>query len=138
MKHLALALCLLMVLSANTCKNSAGGAKGPLDTKWNLLSLAGKAIELPAGSERPWLQLSGDNLQGFGGCNQLMGSYKLEGTNLSFGNVGSTKKYCQEVQALESAVMGMLPQVDSFRLEKDLLKLMGGGKELAALQAAAE
>ncbi|MCU0318685.1 MAG: META domain-containing protein [Flavobacteriales bacterium] len=134
MKHLALAATLLITLSANTCKQG-GDMTNLADKKWVFQSLAGKALDLPAGTEAPWLQLAGDQLQGFGGCNSLMGAVKQEGTALNFSKVGSTKKYCEGVQPTENAIMGMLGRVESFKLEKGLLKLIGGGQELAALKA---
>lgn len=135
MKKLALALSLLMILSANTCKNKAGEMTSLLDKKWVFQSIAGEALKLPAGTEMPWLQLAGDQLQGFGGCNQLMGGYKMEGTALNFSDIGSTKKYCEGIQPTENAITGLLRQVDGYKMEGGLLKLLGAGKELAALKA---
>ncbi|MBK6831652.1 MAG: META domain-containing protein, partial [Flavobacteriales bacterium] len=48
---------------------------------------------------------------------------------------GSTKKYCQDVQPTENAIKQALGQVDAYKMEDGLLKLMGGGKEMAALKA---
>ncbi|HRO99354.1 MAG TPA: META domain-containing protein [Flavobacteriales bacterium] len=135
MKKLALALSLLMILSANTCKNKAGEMTSLLDKKWVFQSIAGEALKLPEGTELPWLQLAGDQLQGFGGCNRLMGGYKMEGTALSFSDIGSTKKYCEGIQPTENAITGLLRQVDGYKMEGGLLKLLGAGKELAALKA---
>jgi heat shock protein HslJ len=135
MKKLALALSLLMILSANTCKNKAGEMTSLLDKKWVFQSIAGDALKLPEGTETPWLQLAGDQLQGFGGCNRLMGGYKMEGTALSFSDIGSTKKYCEGIQPTENAITGLLRQVDGYKMEGGLLKLLGAGKELAALKA---
>jgi heat shock protein HslJ len=64
-----------------------------------------------------------------------MGGYKMEGTALSFSDVGSTKKYCEGVQPTENAITGLLRQVDGYKMEGGLLKLLGAGKELAALKA---
>lgn len=135
MKKLALALSLLMILSANTCKNKAGEMTSLLDKKWVFQSIAGEALKLPEGTELPWLQLAGDQLQGFGGCNRLMGGYKMEGTALNFSDIGSTKKYCEGIQPTENAITGLLRQVDGYKMEGGLLKLLGAGKELAALKA---
>jgi heat shock protein HslJ len=134
MKHLALAATLLMTLSANTC-NKGTEAASLADTKWVFQSLAGKPLELPAGAQAPWLQLSGDRLQGFGGCNSLMGTAKQDGTSLNFSDIGSTKKYCEGIQPTEDAIKGMLGRVEGFSMERGLLKLTGGGQELATLKA---
>jgi heat shock protein HslJ len=81
------------------------------------------------------LQLAGDQLQGFGGCNSLMGAVKQDGTSLSFSNIGSTKKYCEGIQPTENAIKGMLGQVEGFKMDRGLLTLTGGGQELATLKA---
>jgi len=138
MKHAALALLLFVTLSANKCKNDAattGGATSLRDTKWVFESLGGEALKMPDGREQPWLQLAGDQLTGFGGCNKLMGSYKMDGTKLSFSGIGSTKMYCEGIQPTETAITSMLGQVDGYTMDGGLLKLMGGGNELAALKA---
>jgi heat shock protein HslJ len=134
MKNIALALTLLITLSANKCKNGPTEMTSLLDKKWVFQSIAGSALSLPEGTEMPWLQLAGDQLQGFGGCNNLMGGYTMEGTKLSFSDIGSTKKYCEGVQPTENAITGLLRQVDGYKMEGGLLKLLGSGKELAALK----
>jgi len=138
MKHITLAFALLLILSANKCTNTPKDMPSLMDKKWVIQSLAGNALKMPEGVEQPWLQLAGDQLQGFGGCNQLMGQYALEGSALSFPGVGSTKKYCEGIQPTENAITTMLGKVDSFKMDKGLLKLLGAGKELAALKAAEE
>lgn len=138
MKQITFALALLLTLSASKCTNVPESMSALKDTKWNIETLAGEALQLPADVEKPWLKLSGDNLQGFNGCNQLMGQYLLDGKALSFASVGSTKMYCEGLQATENSVMEMLSKVDSFKLDKDVMKLMGAGKELATLKASGE
>lgn len=135
MKNLALALTFFVTLSANKCNDSAGGMTSLLDKKWVFQSLAGQALTMPDGVQQPWLQLAGDQLSGFGGCNRLMGGFKMDGSSLSFPGVGSTKMFCEGVQPTESAIKQMLGQVDSFKMDGGLLKLMGAGNELAALKA---
>lgn len=130
-----IALSLLIALSANKCKNGDGGdgTALPVDRKWTVASLDGAALNLPEGVERPWLKLVGGNIEGFGGCNTLMGGYSLEGAKLNFSDIGSTKMYCEEVQATEGAIIGMLRQVDGYKLKGNTLELLGGGKALAVL-----
>lgn len=132
MNRIAFAL-LLLTLTANKCAQKGPDLAAMKDKKWVVETLNGQRPELPDGTERPWLKLAGDQLQGFGGCNALMGTYALEGSKLSFGSIGSTKKYCEGVQPTENAVKEMLGKVDAYRLEGNQLRLLGGGKELATL-----
>jgi heat shock protein HslJ len=132
MKHIALAAALFLTLSANTCTKKEAAMASIRDTKWVLQTLGGEAVKVTG--EQPWLQLEGDRLKGFGGCNSLMGQVKTEGEALSFSSVGSTKMYCEGVQPVEEKIKGMLGQVDGYKMDGGTLKLMGGGKELATLK----
>lgn len=129
-----LSLALGLILSANKCADN--GAMNPanvLDQKWMLRSLAGQAIQLPEGAQTPWLQLAADkSLSGFGGCNNLMGKYTLDGATIGFPGVASTKKFCESTQQLEDGYLGALRDANSFKLDKGLLKLMQGDTELAS------
>jgi len=138
MKQFALAISLLIVLSANKCNNTAGGTGSLMDKKWIIQTIAGESLGLPVSMEQPWLQLTGDDLQGFGGCNQIMGQYLLKESSLNFMGVGSTKMYCEGIQPTETAIMEMLTKVESYKMDKNGLRLLGGGQELATLKAAEE
>ncbi|MBL8003136.1 MAG: META domain-containing protein [Flavobacteriales bacterium] len=127
-----LALALGLVLSANKCADK-GMPANIFDTKWMLQSLAGQAIQMPAGAEMPWLKLAADkSLSGFGGCNNLMGQFSLDGSSIGFPGVGSTKKFCEGTQKVEDSFLGALREAKSFKVEDGLMKLMNGDKELAA------
>ena len=126
------ALALGLMLSAGKCADK-GAPANILDTKWMLQSIAGQAIQMPAGTEMPWLKVGADkSLSGFGGCNNLMGQVALDGANIGFPGVASTKKYCEATQKTEDAFMGVLRETKNFKLQDGLLKLMNGDKELAS------
>lgn len=136
MKRISIAFALFAVLSAHTCKDSAGNSMTDLlDKKWIFGTVNGEKIVMPDGVDAPWVQLAGDQLSGFGGCNNLMGSYKLGDGTIAFPGVGSTKKYCEGVQPTENAIKQALGATDAYKLEGGVLKLMGGGKEVATLTA---
>lgn len=131
----ALPLVLLMTLSANTCSNKdSNSSTAMVGSKWVLERLGGQVVTMPDGIEQPWLKVDGGQLQGFGGCNSLFGQVELSGSSLKFPGVASTKKYCESVQDTETAFTRMLGEVDSYKLDKGRLKLMGAGKELAELK----
>ncbi len=104
--------------------------------KWYILTMNEAPLALPEGAERPWLEMQGGQLQGFGGCNNLMGSYVLQNDRLSFTEVGSTKKYCPDLQATERSILDMLAQVNSFQMAGDSLQFLQGMQILASLKVA--
>lgn len=91
-----------------------GAGTGLESTLWNLVSFG------PAGAETPLIEgstisliLAGGEGGGFGGCNTYGVAYQIEGQNISFESITSTKVACtkdgvteqeqQYFQALESA-----------------------------------
>lgn len=105
-----------------------------IDTHWNLATLAGKAIRLPEGVENPYVNLlEGDRISGFGGCNKLMGTVKMDGSSMSFPGLGSSKMFCEKTQDLENSFMTALRATNSFKLDGDKLTLLDKSKELATL-----
>lgn len=129
-----LALALGLVLSANKCADK-GMPANILDTKWLLQSVGGQAVQMPAGMDMPWLKLGADkSLSGFGGCNNLMGQFNLDGATIGFPGVGSTKKFCESSQKIEDSFLGALREANSFKVDNGLLKLLNGDKELATFK----
>lgn len=134
MNRIAIAVIALITLTANKCAEKGMNPAMLKERKWVVETLNGSRPELPDGAETPWLKFAGEQLQGFGGCNALMGGYTLEGSKLSFSNIASTKKYCEGIQPTENAVKEMLGLVDSFTLSGNQLRLLGAKKELATLR----
>src|SRR5690606_11747603 len=82
--HLSLsALAIGVILSANTCSDRENGMAGEnldmIKGKWELQSLEGTPVKMPAGIEQPYLSIdsTGKNLSGYGGCNRIFGEFKV-------------------------------------------------------------
>lgn len=147
MKHIPLALLLLITMSAHKCNQKtataagggnpvAGAAKLPdlMESKWVLRSLKGSNVSMPEGATAPWLRMlkDGGKVEGFGGCNSVMGGFTLEGDRVEFPDLGSTKKYCESTQSIENGFMGALRGTKKFRMNGELLRLLSDdGSELA-------
>lgn len=131
-----LALGLGLVLSAHKCANddTAAAMTDLGEGRWDLKSIAGKAIDLPADAQ-PYLTLDTKNnaVTGFGGCNTLRSGLTVHGESLSFGQVMGTKKYCEGVQPTENAFMDALRKTTGYKLSGGTLTLLNAGTELATL-----
>lgn len=147
MKHIPFALALFVLLSAHKCNEKTAAAVGGgspaqtaekvasiLDSKWALTSIKGGPLNMPKEVEAPWIRLmqEGDQIEGFGGCNSLFGKYAIEGARIKFIDLGSTKKYCEATQGIETAFMQALRSSAEFKLDGSALKLSANGDELAA------
>lgn len=92
------------------------------NTQWNLVSF----------SETPLIQGSAINLSlaagqagGSGGCNSYGGSYKVEGQNISFDQITSTKRACVDAQVTEQEqrYFQALETASQFIVEGDQLRI---------------
>ena len=74
------------------------------NTCWKLVRLGNEPVTLGASEKAPYMTLmhQGSPVQGFSGCNRLMGSYERKGENLKFGRMASTRTACQTDMELEA------------------------------------
>lgn len=134
MKH-PLLLALLLLLSANKCQQNGPTMADLLNTRWQFQTVNGKPLNLPEEAERPWLQLTDDGVQGFGGCNRMMGGYELKDAELKFPGLATTRMYCESTQATENAITQALSNVDNYTFTDGVLTLRQGNTVLATLVA---
>lgn len=128
------ALLLFMTMTAEKCSKSGGATATMTDTKWMVETVHGKPASVPDGVQKPYIQVAADGvLTGFGGCNQLMGNAKVDGGNVEFPTVGSTKMFCEATQALERDLMAALRETKSYEANGDKLTLKGANGEVATL-----
>ncbi|MBK9273546.1 MAG: META domain-containing protein [Flavobacteriales bacterium] len=136
-------LAVALTLMAGTCNEGKDGGGTPgnalarlVGSKWVLQTLNGAPIDQSLGERTPYLQLAeGDKVSGMGGCNQLFGSFTVDGTALKFGELGATKMYCQDTMELEGKFTSALRATGGYSLDGDVLRLMQGDRELAVLRA---
>ena len=98
------------------------------EVHWKLIGVMGKAVVENANEREAYiiLKLENNRLQGFGGCNVLMGTYALEKDNkIAFFKVASTMMACPRL-ADESAFLKVLNQADNYTIEEGVLMLYKG------------
>lgn len=97
-----------------------------LHTRWMVSHLGQDPIHVEQPENQPFIQLSVDQhsnrLIGMGGCNRLMGSYVLNGQQLSFA-VASTKRYCAEFNRIETALLTGLANTTHYQIDQRTLTL---------------
>ena len=99
--------------------DTTGSAANIRDTRWNLVALGDKSLA-PADTQRatPHIILAPDSKQvsGSGGCNRMFGVYELNGDNLRFSGIGSTKMACKGSMETETQFLGSLLKVKTWKV----------------------
>lgn len=94
-----------------------------VDTAWKLLfwTESNSMIDVAADSEVS-LNFTGDRLSGTGGCNRLVGSYKINDNKLEMSPLASTSMACEpELMTQESHFMQALQGIQEFRINGENL-----------------
>lgn len=107
------------------------------NTYWKLMTIGGRPVEVTSGQREPHiiLDLREMSFKGYGGCNQLMGGFQMDGNNLTFGRIGSTKRYCTETMELERSFLQALGTVTRFDISGETLTLYRSEEIIALLEA---
>lgn len=110
------------------------------NTYWKLVALRGKPVVVIKGQREPHLILDAkeNRVSGSGGCNNIMGSFELDGDRLGFSQMAGTMMMCPEGMEQEASFVQTLETVARFRIAGDALTLDDGkGKAVAKLRAVA-
>lgn len=107
-----------------TGSGSAGGTLA--GTSWSLVEIGGAAAPTGAGG-RPATLIFTDSVRagGFSGCNRAGGDYTVRGDSLRFGALIMTKMACDAGMDLERSYAEALEATRRFRVERDVLELIG-------------
>ncbi|MBL7861030.1 MAG: META domain-containing protein [Cyclobacteriaceae bacterium] len=129
--------CLLLILFACKPTTRLGDMMGVptesslKDTHWVAVDLGGEPLS--TNIKRPYLILKSQDsmVQGFGGCNMISGNYETSGKKLTFGQLISTKMFCEDAKDLEPHFLMLLGEVTGFSIREHELTLLAGDKILA-------
>ena len=113
------------------------GLSAPLEnTYWKLVEVNGKAVSVAPKHREAHLLLkpNGKKLQGFGGCNRILGSYQTKDDSIRFKAV-TTMMACVEGMDTEQEFLKALQTTTSFKLSGELLELYSNGTLLARFRA---
>jgi len=108
------------------------------NTYWRLVRLGKEPVFVAPEGREPHLRfLPGeDRVQGFTGCNRLMGSYEQTDAGLRFGAVATTRMACPDGTAPEQDFVQALEATRRFNIVGSHLELLGDdGRLLARFEA---
>lgn len=88
------------------------------DQFWTLVQLSGKPVVLPENGRPPGLMFHAENnrLSGSGGCNQLVGTYSVEGNSIQTNMIAATRMACLQAGNVDDELIMTLTQVKSWNI----------------------
>jgi uncharacterized lipoprotein YbaY/heat shock protein HslJ/uncharacterized lipoprotein NlpE involved in copper resistance len=123
------------VWPGETCER-AGGAASLTNTYWKILRLGETEVGAAEGPREPNLILRAGAPQFTAtvGCNQLMGSFELDGDRLKFGPAGRTMMACPApLDGWEKRLGAVLAATAGWRIDGQTLELLDAAEEPLAL-----
>jgi copper homeostasis protein (lipoprotein) len=104
------------------------------DTYWKLTRIGGEPVLAIDRRREPRLVLRSEDrrMNGYGGCNRLMGEYSLDGDSIRFSQIGTTKMACVEGDETELALLAALERARRWRLIGRHLDLLDDAGNLLA------
>ena len=108
---------------------------------WKLIGIQGKAILTEENEREAYiiLKLENQRLQGFGGCNILLGSYVLKEAQkeVHFMHVASTMMACPRMND-ETAFLKTLEQINRYTIDNGVLIFLHDNEEKMSFAASFE
>ena len=130
----------IMVLT-HRVMDAAPVTDGLAGTRWKLVELNGKPAEVYDNQPEPHLLFNPEGAQGrisgSDGCNNLIGSYTLQGDRIGFSQLGSTMMLCPKGDAQARALAQALAGATSVSHSGDTLDLWSGKTRVARFKATA-
>jgi heat shock protein HslJ len=117
--------------------NSSNPTAELLETYWKLTELNGKPIKTEENTKEVHIILKKENnrLQGFAGCNSIMGAYELkEGNHIVFTKIATTLMACPNMET-EDGLKKVLETIDNYSLKGNSLSLNKAKMPLARFEA---
>jgi heat shock protein HslJ len=104
------------------------------NTHWKLTRLGDQPVIVAARQREPHLILQPEAqlVGGSAGCNRLSGAYRVQGGQLAFERMVTTKMACREGMDTEQAFLAALAQVRSWKILGQHLELLDASGTLLA------
>jgi heat shock protein HslJ len=113
----------VVALSTIQCSNKIAPDAGWGNQRWVLVEMKGVPVQQSGGRKDAFISFNvGDKrFSGNGGCNQMSGNYTIDGRDIHFGEVISTKMACADIE-FETAFLSTLNSVNRYEVSgTDLL-----------------
>ncbi len=100
------------------------------NTYWKLVELNGGPVQPGEDRELHMILRGEDEVGGYAGCNQFVGSFTVTGDGLSVGPIASTRRLCAESMQQEGAFLQALENAQRFSISGENLAIENAGGEV--------
>jgi putative lipoprotein len=106
-------------------------------TRWLLRNVYGQQILPQPEQPLPYFELdaAAGTVTGFAGCNRLTGRYSASGTSLDMNNLAVTMMSCPDGEAIETAFLKALAQIDAVLIEGETMRAYAADALIANFEA---
>jgi heat shock protein HslJ len=132
-QRLGVILFLCLAVGRGRASNQTSGEQVG-NTHWRLVRLKDSPIVGASLQREAYLVLNSASrrVTGSGGCNQISGSYKLKGDQLTFGHMSVTMKACARGMETEKDFLAELGRAAKWKIEGPNLALIDAGGTVVA------
>ncbi len=130
----------LLVFALLQCKSTEKNVSTATleNTYWRLAEMNGKPVITPTDAKEVHMILtsidSEKRVKGFAGCNNIGGSFTLDGNKISFITI-STKMFCQDRMEVEDFLTNALSKAETYSITGEELSLYQGETKLITFQS---
>lgn len=129
-----LIICILLFTACAPAKGPAVVAteKSISGINWYLKKIYMPEATLDIANQNAFIKLDAakNSAGGKGGCNSYGSSYTVNGQQITFKNIFSTKMFCEKFQAQEDVYFRQLEKVNRYDVKDDKLLLYAGNELL--------
>jgi heat shock protein HslJ len=128
----------MITISCTSAKETTKSTTPLFNTKWSLKTIYSDGKEEPVNT-KAFIRFDQEkgSAGGNGSCNSFGSSTTVNGNEVSFKNIFSTKMYCEQVQQIENKFLGSLEKVARYEI-KDKSLFLYKDKEILLEFVAAE
>lgn len=100
------------------------------NTYWKLTELNGGPVAAGEGKDLHMILKGQDQVSGYSGCNQFMGSFTETEGGLSFGPIAGTRRMCESVMDQEIAFLQALENASGYKISGEDMAIENANGEV--------
>jgi putative lipoprotein len=100
------------------------------NTYWKLVELNGGPVGPGEGKDLHMILKAEDQVNGYSGCNQFMGSVTVSGDGLAFGPIAGTRRMCEGTMDQEMAFLQALENAHRFAISGEDMAVENANGEI--------